>query len=46
MVMLKVGDQAPSFELTEHHGETITLEELLAKGALVLYFYPADFTPG
>lgn len=44
--MLKPGTQAPSFTLPDADGEPVTLEDLIAEGPLVLYFYPADFTPG
>ena len=44
--MLKPGTQAPSFTLSDADGEPVTLEDLIAEGPLVLYFYPADFTPG
>ena len=44
--MLGVGDQAPDFELNDDEGHATTLDELLANGPLILYFYPADFTPG
>ena len=43
--MLKVGDTAPDFSLPDHAGTTVRLAELLAKGPVLLYFYPADFTP-
>jgi len=43
--MLKVGARAPDFELASQAGETVTLDGLLANGELILYFYPADFTP-
>lgn len=43
--MLKKGDQAPEFELADDQGNSVTLSDLLSKGALILYFYPADFTP-
>ncbi len=43
--MLKEGDNAPSFELPDQSGRKQTLEGLLEQGNLVLYFYPADFTP-
>ncbi len=42
--MLKVGDIAPDFELEDQSGSLVSLDQLLAKGVLVLYFYPADFT--
>lgn len=44
--MLKAGDRAPEFRLADQDGRTITLGQLLEDGPLVLYFYPADFTPG
>lgn len=44
--MLKKGDRAPAFELSDQDGQTVSLSGLLADGPLLLYFYPADFTPG
>jgi len=44
--MLKTGSKAPEFTLQNDQGGETSLTELLAKGPLVLYFYPADFTPG
>lgn len=44
--MLGVGDRAPDFELKDQFGSLVTLEGSLSAGDLVLYFYPADFTPG
>lgn len=44
--MLKKGDQAPDFSLADDSGKLIGLDELLSAGPIVLYFYPADFTPG
>jgi len=44
--MLKPGTKAPEFTLPDESGEERTLKEFLVKGALILYFYPADFTPG
>jgi thioredoxin-dependent peroxiredoxin len=43
--MLKVGELAPDFSLPDDHGQTVSLRGLLAKGPVLLYFYPADFTP-
>lgn len=45
MAMLRVGDIAPDFSLQADDGQTVSLDELLASGPLILYFYPADFTP-
>jgi thioredoxin-dependent peroxiredoxin len=44
--MLRPGERAPEFALADQDGRTATLSGLLADGPLVLYFYPADFTPG
>jgi len=44
--MLKTGTKAPKFSLSDENGEQRTLSEFLANGPLILYFYPADFTPG
>lgn len=44
--MLKAGNKAPEFVLQNNDGEDISLSDLLQNGPLILYFYPADFTPG
>lgn len=44
--MLKVGERAPEFTLPDETGKDRSLTDFLAAGAIVLYFYPADFTPG
>ena len=44
--MFKPGTPAPHFELIDQQGNTIGLSDLLERGPLLLYFYPADFTPG
>jgi peroxiredoxin Q/BCP len=44
--MLKSGDKAPKFELENDRGSMTSLDDLLSGGPLILYFYPADFTPG
>lgn len=43
--MLGEGDTAPEFTLESEDGQAVTLDELIADGPLILYFYPADFTP-
>jgi peroxiredoxin Q/BCP len=43
--MLRIGTKAPDFTLPDEQGIDTSLSELLRDGALVLYFYPADFTP-
>jgi len=44
--MLETGDKAPEFVLNNHEGNETSLSSLLQNGPLILYFYPADFTPG
>jgi peroxiredoxin Q/BCP len=44
--MLANGTRAPDFELTDQDGQRRSLRSLLDWRALILYFYPADFTPG
>ncbi len=44
--MLKVGSRAPEFILPDADGVDTALSDLLQNGTLLLYFYPADFTPG
>lgn len=44
-VQLQPGDAAPAFETKDADGNTWSLEALRGK-RVILYFYPADFTPG
>lgn len=44
--MLKAGERAPEFTLPDDGGKDRSLTEFISAGALILYFYPADFTPG
>ena len=44
--MLAVGARAPEFTLPDQDGRETSLTSLLNHGPLVLFFYPADFTPG
>jgi peroxiredoxin Q/BCP len=44
--MLAKGAKAPEFDLADQDGRRHNLKALLADGPLILYFYPADFTPG
>ena len=44
--MLKPGSEAPEFVLENDLGDETSLTDLLKDGPLILYFYPADFTPG
>jgi peroxiredoxin Q/BCP len=43
---LAVGDRAPDFTLPSTGGNSVTLSSLLAKGPVVVFFYPKDDTPG
>ncbi|MBF6482213.1 peroxiredoxin, partial [Nocardia cyriacigeorgica] len=42
---MKTGQLAPQFELPDQSGTKRSLDELLADGPLVLFFYPAANTP-
>ncbi len=44
--MLKEGERAPEFTLPDDSGKDRSLTDFLGSGATILYFYPADFTPG
>ena len=44
--MLETGSRAPEFVLPNDEGGETSLSDLLKDGPLILYFYPADFTPG
>lgn len=41
----RTGDKAPPFELLDGAGKARSLDDFLG-APLILYFYPADFTPG
>jgi peroxiredoxin Q/BCP len=43
--VLERGDQAPTFELLDQNGEEWRLKDLQGQ-KVILYFYPADDTPG
>jgi peroxiredoxin Q/BCP len=44
--MLHVGDTAPEFELSDQKGQRVSLDQLLADGPVVLFFYPRAMTKG
>ena len=50
MPRLEAGDKAPDFSLPDQDGKKVTLSSLRKEagrdGAVVVYFYPADDTPG
>lgn len=41
-----VGDAAPDFTLKDQDGKDVTLSAFRGKSAVVIAFYPRDFTPG
>lgn len=41
-----IGTVAPDFSATANDGSPVSLRELLREGAVALYFYPGDDTPG
>jgi len=43
--MLKVGDEAPDFEVMAHLGRTVRLRDLRGR-KVVLWFFPKADTPG
>jgi peroxiredoxin Q/BCP len=43
--MIRTGEPAPPFALSDADGRTVALEDLAGKH-VVLYFYPKDDTPG
>ncbi len=43
---VKVGEKAPDFTLPSTDGTKVTLSKLLAKGPVILAFYPKAFTMG
>ncbi|HXR53895.1 MAG TPA: thioredoxin-dependent thiol peroxidase [Acidimicrobiales bacterium] len=45
MTRLETGDRAPAFSLPDHDEKRVALKDLKGKPAVV-YFYPADDTPG
>ncbi|HWD95701.1 MAG TPA: thioredoxin-dependent thiol peroxidase [Acidimicrobiales bacterium] len=45
MSRLDAGDRAPAFTLKDHDGKKVSLKDF-AGSRVVLYFYPADDTPG
>jgi peroxiredoxin Q/BCP len=45
MSRLDAGDRAPAFTLKDHDGKKVSLRDF-AGSRVVLYFYPADDTPG
>lgn len=40
------GSRIPSFELKDQNGETFSIDSVIGKKNLVIYFYPMDDSPG
>jgi len=43
---VEIGDLAPLFSLPDKTGKEVKLEDFIGKKAIVLYFYPKDYTAG
>lgn len=43
--MLQLGEKAPDFDVSDHHGNRVRLSDLRGK-KVVLWFYPKADTPG
>lgn len=43
---MQPGDLAPDFTLNDHEGHSFTLSDALARGPVVLFFYPAALSKG
>lgn len=46
MVKLNVGNKIPQFELYNQFGKLFSIDSVIGKKNLVIYFYPKDDTPG
>jgi thioredoxin-dependent peroxiredoxin len=44
-VAVRIGDQAPYFELPSSTGENVRLSDFQGKSEVVLFFYPKDHSP-
>ncbi|MBA3985977.1 MAG: peroxiredoxin [Flavobacteriales bacterium] len=43
---VQLGDSIPDFSLKDQHGNEFQSKSLKGKQAMVIYFYPKNFTPG
>ncbi|MCM4154627.1 peroxiredoxin [Gramella sp. AN32] len=43
---MKIGEKVPAICLNDESGKQFCLQKFMGKEALVIYFYPKDFTPG
>ena len=44
--MIDLEDKIPAFTLKDQNGNDFSVEQFIGKKALVIFFYPKDFTPG
>lgn len=44
--MVAVGEAAPDFDLKNYQGKSFKLSSFKGKKPVVVFFYPADSTPG
>jgi len=44
--MLKKGDNVAGLTFTDHQGNTHCLDDFKDRSAVILFFYPMDFSPG
>ncbi len=44
--MIDLEDKIPVFTLKDQNDNDFSIEEIVGKKALVIFFYPKDFTPG
>src|SRR3954449_3143557 len=45
-IKVDAGAPAPDFTLPNQEGKPVSLKDYKGKSAVVLYFYPKDYTPG
>ena len=43
---IQTGDKCPSFSLPDQNGNIISIDDLIGKKILVIYFYPKDYSGG
>ena len=46
MEKLVIGSNVPQFELKDRHGQLFSIDSVLGKKNMVIYFYPKDDSPG
>ncbi|MEI6577791.1 MAG: peroxiredoxin [Bacteroidota bacterium] len=46
MEKLVIGSNVPQFELKDQHGQLFSIDSVLGKKNMVIYFYPKDDSPG